>query len=239
MMQSLPNLLVVDDNTDLLDTFSLILKRKGYNVDIASEGSTAIDKFKKHHYDVILMDVVMPGMNGVEAYRKIAEIDPSVKVILMTAYYDEEELKTALLEGVYRTVYKPVDIGHLMNIIKEALDNQPLLIIDDDIDFCKVMASGLTKSGYRVFFATSGEEALNMAKMARFEAAFIDMKMPGMDGLETSLKLKELDPGLFTILMTAYRDEVKDKMEQAQASACLFKPFDLSAVMELIKSSGR
>jgi len=115
-----PSILVVDDNADLLSTFSLILKRRGYNVDTAEDGPSAVDKSKKHHFDVILMDVVMPGMNGLEAFQRIREISPGARVILMTAYYDEEELRKALNEGVYNAVRKPINIAKLIELIKEA-----------------------------------------------------------------------------------------------------------------------
>lgn len=234
-MKEQPNVLVVDDNSDLLDTFSLILKRRGYNVDTAKEGYTAVDKFKKQRFDVILMDVVMPGMNGVETFRKIAEINPGAKVILMTAFYDENELKGALKEGVYEAVYKPVDIGQLMTLIKEAVDCKPILIVDDDADFCRTMATGLELNGYKSCYATSGIEAVRLAESNEFEAAFIDMKMPGMDGLETCLRLKEVDRDLFTVVMTGYRDETQEKINKANAAACLYKPFDINDVLEFIK----
>jgi len=115
-----PSILVVDDNADLLSTFSLILKRRGYNVDTAEDGLSAVDKFKRHQFDVTLMDVVMPGMNGLEAFQRIREISPGARVILMTAYYDEEELRKVLNEGVYNAVRKPINIAKLIELIKEA-----------------------------------------------------------------------------------------------------------------------
>ena len=84
-MTDAPTVLVVDDNEDLLDTFSMILKRRGFNVETAENGASAVDKFKEHHYDVTLMDIVMPEMNGVDAFREIRGIYPGAAVILMTA----------------------------------------------------------------------------------------------------------------------------------------------------------
>jgi len=237
-MREQPNVLVVDDNSDLLDTFSLILKRRGYNVDTAKEGYTAVDKCKKNHFDVILMDVVMPGMNGVEAFRKMWEISPNTKVILMTAFFDENELNNARREGVYQTVFKPVDIGQLLSLIKDAVGSQPILIVDDDVDFCRVMSKGLKLNGYNAYFATTGEEALTLARQYKFEAAFIDMKMPGIDGFETCLKIKENNPEVLTVMMTAYRDEAKEKINKTSA-ACLYKPFDMSEVIKYIKTTAK
>ena len=113
------SVLLVDDNQDLLSTLSLILKRSGFNVDTAENGCSAVDKFRMRHFDVALMDIIMPQMNGVEAFKQIKEIDPETKVILMTAYYEEELINTALIEGVHSAIYKPIDIAHVMDVIKE------------------------------------------------------------------------------------------------------------------------
>ncbi len=113
-MEERPSVLVVDDNEDLLQTFSLILKRRGFNVDTAENGAAAVDKFKAHPVDVILMDIVMPEMNGVEAFRKIREISPRAKVILMTAYSEEELIEIALSEGAHRVVHKPLRVDQMI-----------------------------------------------------------------------------------------------------------------------------
>ena len=134
-MKEQASVLVVDDNSDLLNTFSLILKMKGYNVDTAEDGVSAVDKFKRRPFDVILMDLIMPRMNGVEAFRKIREINPGARIILMTAYYEEGQIKMALDEGAYRAVHKPVNVARLMEMIGEATLSSPVLIVDDDGDF--------------------------------------------------------------------------------------------------------
>lgn len=240
-MQNQPNVLVVDDNGDLLNTFSLILKRRGYNVDTAREGASAVEKHKKHRFDVILMDVIMPGMSGVEAFKRIREVDPAARVILMTAYYDEDEIRRVLNEGVYRAVYKPVDIGQLMALIRAAVSTQAILVVDDDEDFCRVMAGAMQTKGYRVSHATSGREAIDMAKSNKFDMAFIDIRMPEMDGLETCLKLKEVSPDTVPIIMTAYRDEARPTIEKAKAASivtCLYKPFDLAEVVDMLNRGG-
>jgi len=236
-MKERASVLVVDDNLDLLDTFSLILKMKGYNVDTAGDGLSAVDKFMKRPFDVILMDLIMPRMNGVEAFRKIREINPGARVILMTAYYEEEQIKTALEEGAYRAVHKPVNVARLMEMIGEATVSSPVLIVDDDGDFRKTMARAFELKGYRVDAVGSGEEAIRIAKERTCDIAFIDVKMPLMDGLETFLKLKEFNSTMVTVMMTGYGDEVcetVDKALAASATTCLYKPFDLSSAVDLV-----
>ena len=236
-MNQKASVLVVDDNSDLLNTFSLILKMKGFNVDTAENGLSAVDKFKRRPFDVILMDLIMPQMNGVEAFRKIREINPGARVILMTAYYEEDEIRTALNEGAYQAVHKPVNVARLMQVIGEATMNSPVLVVDDDADFRRTMARALELKGYRVDAAGSGEEALQIAKERDCQVAFIDVKMPYMDGLETYQRLKEINSSMRTVMMTGYGDEVTDIVTRALAAkvtTCLRKPFNLSTAMDLI-----
>jgi CheY-like chemotaxis protein len=131
-MNDKTTILVVDDNEDLLETFAMILKRRGYEVQTACDGSSAVDKFKEHNFDVTLMDIVMPEMNGVDAFKKIRAIQPDASIILMTAYSDEELVQSALDEGVTLIIQKPVRIDSLIKLINETAGNQPILVVDDN-----------------------------------------------------------------------------------------------------------
>ena len=223
------SVLVVDDNEDLLETLSLILKRRGFDVDTAKDGVSAVDKFDAGHFDITLMDIVMPNMNGVEAFKKIKEISPGAVVILMTAYSEEELIRMAIDEGAHRVVHKPIRIDQMIELLKDAAKNQPILIVDDDGDLLETLQRTLEKKGYQVVAAGSGEEAIEKAREKACPIAFVDIKLPLMDGLETYLRLKEINPDISAVMMTGFRDEVKDALEKAQeaaAIACLFKPFD-------------
>jgi len=235
------SVLVVDDNEDLLETLALILKRRGFNVDTAEDGVVAVDKFKMHHFDVTLMDIVMPEMNGVEAFRRIREMSPSARVILMTAYSEEELMKMALDEGAHSVVHKPIRIDQMIEMIQEIASSRLILIVDDDEDIRQTMTRTLELKGYTVLAAGSGEEAVMIAKERACQIAFVDVKLPHMDGLETYLRLKETNPDIVTIMMTGFRDEVKDLIEKAlaaSASTCLYKPFNPVKALDLVGQLG-
>jgi DNA-binding NtrC family response regulator len=237
-MTDVPTVLVVDDNEDLLETFAMILKRRGFYVETAENGASAVDKYKEHNYDVTLMDIVMPKMNGVEAFRKIREMDPAASVILMTAYSEEELIQIARDEGAHHVVHKPIRIDQLIELIKEAAASQPILIVDDDADICQTLTKTLELEGYQVLTAGSGEEAILMAQEKDCQIALIDVKLPNIDGLETFLRLKEINPDILTVMMTGFRNEVKDALDKAQAASaitCLYKPFDPSEATDLVK----
>ncbi|MCJ7655561.1 MAG: response regulator [Dehalococcoidia bacterium] len=237
-MKNKPTILVVDDNQDLLETFAMILKRRGYHVQTAGDGLSAINKFKEQNFDVTLMDIVMPEMNGVDAYKKIKEIQPEAPIILMTAYSDEELIQNAKNEGVSQIIHKPIHIDQLIELINEIAGSQPILIVDDDADICDTLTQILELQGYDVLSAGSGEEAVKMTKGTAFQIAFIDVKLPKIDGLETLLRLKEINPDIIVIMMTGFRNEVKEALDKAQAASaitCLYKPFDPAIAAELVK----
>lgn len=236
-MRERASILIVDDNEDLLDTLALILKRKGFAVDTAEDGLAALDKFKSHCFDLTLMDIVMPRMNGVEAFRHMREINPGARVILMTAYYEESQIDRAMEEGAYRAIQKPMDVAHLVDMIGEATMKPPILVVDDDPDFCRTMTRMLEMKGYRVYGTGSGAEAIRIAREVGCQLAFIDVRMPIMDGMETYQGLKEVNPELVPIMMTGYREEMRQligKSQVASATTCLYKPFNPSQVMQLV-----
>ena len=90
--------------------------------------------------------------------------------------------------------------------------------------------------------AGSGEDAVLIAHENNCQIAFIDIKLPNIDGLETFLRLKEINPGILTIMMTGFRNEVKDALDKARAASaitCLYKPFDPSEVADIVKQIGK
>jgi len=121
-----PNVLVIEENRDLSDAFSLILKKRGYNVQTVKEATTAVNRPDRSSFDVILMDVKQQGKDEAETVSRIKKLAPGARVILMASHYSDDELRNYLVEQVFQTVYKPVDIGQLMNLIKEAVENQPI-----------------------------------------------------------------------------------------------------------------
>jgi DNA-binding NtrC family response regulator len=235
-------ILVVDDNEDLLETFALILKRRGFFVETAGNGASAVAKFMNQSFDVALMDIVMPEMNGVEAFRKIKEMQPGATIILMTAYSDEEMIQMARNEGVRHIVHKPIRVDRLIELITKIASDQPILVIDDDADICDSLSKVLEQQGYQVLTAGSGEEAIAIARENACQIAFIDVKLPNIDGLETLLRLKEINPEILTIMMTGFRNEVKEalqKAEEASAITCLYKPFDPAEATNIVKKIGK
>ena len=239
-MEEKTSILIVDDNISLCKTMSFVLERKGYAVSTAKDGLEALVRVEENPFDIIFMDIKMPLMNGVETYRKIKKIRPETAVMMMTAYAVEELIQEALQEGAYGIVYKPLDIKKVVAVIEEVRKDKEgalILVVDDDPGTCIVLKNILTRKNYEVGIAYTGEEAIAMAKEAVYDVIFIDMKLPTINGLETYLRIKEINPKVVAIMITAYRQEVTDLVEEAlknDAYTCLYKPFDMSKLLKLV-----
>jgi len=111
--------LIVDDNKGLCKTLSFILNKKGYTTTIASNGAEAIKLVTERPFDLILMDIRMPLMDGVEAHRRIKAIRSDAAVVMMTAYSVEDLIQQALDEGALGILHKPLDIEKIMAFTEE------------------------------------------------------------------------------------------------------------------------
>lgn len=113
-------IIIVDDDIGMSETIKDILDELGYDVNVANDGYKAIEMIKKKFYNVVLMDIKMPGINGVETFKKIKEISSSERVIMMTAYSVEDLIKEALNEGAYGVIHKPFDINEVIELIENS-----------------------------------------------------------------------------------------------------------------------
>lgn len=110
-------ILIVDDQPGMCETLSDIFEDYGYCSESAPDGGTAIEMNKKSFFDIILMDIIMPGINGVEALKVIKQINPDAIVILMTAYTAPDLIMEAQKAGVYECLTKPFKPSRLLDII--------------------------------------------------------------------------------------------------------------------------
>lgn len=235
------SILIVDDDVGLCKTLSFVLKREGYAVAIAHDGLEAIERVKERPYNMVLMDIKMPLMNGVEAYKRIKKVRPEAVVVMMTAYAVEELVQEALREGAYGVIYKPLDIEKVIALIekaREAKQGALILVVDDDPEICVTLKNILSNRHYKVCTVHAGEEAIVMARKKDYDVIFIEMELPTINGLETYLAIKEINPEAVVIIMTAYRQEMADLVEEAlhsHAYTCLYKPLDAEEVLRLVE----
>jgi len=106
-------LLIVDDEKDVLFFLKTFFQTRKFDVYTAETGEEAVQKVKEARPHIVLMDIRMPGIGGVEALKRIKAIDPAVAVIMATAVYDEPTAKEALTLGAYDYVTKPFNLEYM------------------------------------------------------------------------------------------------------------------------------
>ena len=236
------SILIVDDDDGMCETLSDIMEDKGYRAFIALDGYEAIEKVREVDFDVILMDIRMPGMNGVETFKRIKSIQPGIAVVMMTAYAVEDLIMEALREGAYGVLYKPFEMERMIGLIDAIKEGGLVLVVDDDRDNCEFIKDILETRGYQVSIAWSGEEAIEMARDNSYDMVFIDTKLPNMNGLETYLAIKEINPQAVAVMMVAYSQEVDDLSEEPlgeDVHSYLHKPFEIEEVIQLVDGISR
>lgn len=119
-----PTLLVVDDQMGVRRLLFEAFSEENYNVIMASSGMEAIEKVQALKPHVILMDMKMPGMNGLEALKEINKIYDDLLVIMMTAYGELEIVAEAIKLGIKEYITKPFDINELRLLVKKVLQDQ-------------------------------------------------------------------------------------------------------------------
>jgi len=229
------DLLIVDDDISILETIRDVFQDRGYNVAMVEDGRRAIKLVSRRHFDVILMDIRMPGITGLDTYKEVKKLIPTAAVIMMTGDSKEELVKKALEEGAYAVIYKPFNVKKVIKMVEEALKKPVILIVDDRIEDRETLRDILSGKGYRVVMANDGFEAVSLAEKGSFDVILLDIKMPGMNGVTTMERIKEFRPEAGIIMMTAYSMEefVEDSLRKG-AYTCLFKPIDVEKMMEAI-----
>ncbi len=117
------NILIVDDNIIIRKFLKTLLMQAGYTIIAeAANGQAAVELYKKHLPDIVLLDITMPIMNGLDALKQIISINPNAKVIMATALEEKNKIFEAMESGAKHYLVKPLDKNKVLEIIKKVLN---------------------------------------------------------------------------------------------------------------------
>ena len=123
----LARILAVDDESSIRETLRSILETEGYAVEVAQDGREALDSFKNQHFDVVLCDVKMQGMDGIEVLVALRELAPDLPVIMISGHGTIDTAVESLRKGAYDYIQKPLDLNRLLVSLRNALDRNSLV----------------------------------------------------------------------------------------------------------------
>ena len=127
-------ILIIDDNDQLRMSFQRLLEEEGYNVRTAASGESGLAMVKESLPNMVILDLRLPGMNGLDTCRQIQRIDQKLPVIIMTAFSTTETVIESNQMGVFDYVIKPFDIPQMLNTIRRALETGRFMSLSDDMD---------------------------------------------------------------------------------------------------------
>jgi len=230
--------LIVDDERLMVKTLGDIVRLHGWEADGAYSGESAVEAVRGKEYAVVLMDIRMTGINGVEAFKAMKEIRPDIRVVLMTAYTATEVLAEAEREGAVRILSKPVALAGLIEVLEQASVNlRSVLVVDDDAAFLRTLSRLLEHNGYSTLTANNLDDAIEMLETQSPGAVVLDLRLEGVTAPETVLAIKHVSPSVALILCSGYPaalDAATSAMPARLIHASLHKPFAPSALLGLL-----
>ncbi len=137
-------ILVVDDDQGMREFLEIMLTKEGHDVTSAVDATKALNRCKKDHFDLILTDLKMPKVDGIEFLKSVKDVSPETMVILITAYASPETAVSAMKEGAYDYIEKGIDVEELKSIISGALDKKG--VGETDALFIKVVEDAVSFS---------------------------------------------------------------------------------------------
>ena len=121
------NILIVDDEFSVRDSLTKWFKSDGYVADSAANATEALKKLQAGHWDIVFLDIKMPGLDGMELQQRIKNIDPDMVIIMLTGYASIDTAVKSLKEGAYDYITKPVDPDYLTHLIEKIVQQRDLL----------------------------------------------------------------------------------------------------------------
>src|SRR2546428_12086911 len=197
--------LVVDDDRQMVRTLCDLLRLREWQPDAAYSGKEAAAALGLTSYDVVLMDIKMPELDGVATFLTMKSRHPAVQVVLMTAYAGHDRLAEAERAGVRRVLSKPVPPSALFGQLEDVLrQRRSVLVVDDDPSFARTLADALRTDGFLVAEAHSVDEALQQLRQEVPTVTLLDVHLHDLDPPEAVATLKRLSPGSVLVLYSGY-----------------------------------
>jgi len=255
-------ILIIDREPDIRKGLETLLRKEGYQVRNVSMGEEAMDTFKSNSFDLVIMDINIPGTNGLQVMRNIKELEKAIEIIILTGLNSTNNAVQALrAEGAFDFLVKPLEnYNQLLISVKQALEKRRLnieknvfirkmdnhrpvgkkiLIVDDDPMILELLSEMLSAHQYETEVASSGFEA--GTKVMKFKPCLIilDLIMPEINGFKVCGSIKE-DPDtshIKILAITGYdTKENMDRIMDAGADGYLAKPVALDTLLQHVEN---
>ncbi len=241
--------LIVDDEEAIRNLLRLTLEDEGFDVQVALNGRDAIEKLRVEYFEVLLTDIKMPIMDGIELLKAARVLNPEIAAILITGFPSIDTVREAHRSLAFDYIVKPFDPNTVLNCINAALTRRTvaqdleksvhkpkILVVDDEPLITNLFEASLREEGYLTEIADNGKKAMERFLYGDFNIVITDINMPEMDGRSLLDNLKSVKPDVIVIVITGY-PSVDSAIESMRLGAYdyITKPIDPDTVINVIK----
>lgn len=234
--------LIVDDDQIIREQIEKELRREFFNVVMAHDGKTALDLFRREKIDIVILDVKLPDIDGLEVLGTIKKEKPDCEVIVITGWGSQEIAITALRKGAIDYIEKPMKMEEITAALGRAQEKLAereelsykyrILVVDDEVEIVKRLKKVLRKEGYDVVGAGCGKEGLKVVENEKIDVIISDIQMNDMDGIEVLQRAKKLYCDIEGIVVTGFKDqELAIRSLRAGALDYITKPVNLEELL--------
>jgi two-component system, NtrC family, response regulator HydG len=230
--------LIVDDDRDHAESLADVIEMRGHTTKLAYSGEEAIGFFRADQFDFVLLDVKLPGLNGVDTFLELRKIQPTAQVMMMTGYSVEQLVARAIEGGALGVLHKPFAAAEILELLNTVERRGRVLVADDDVDFVDSMVPILVGAGYAVDTAATGAETLEKIQFRRVDCLLLDLRLPILSGAELYARLLDAGRTVPTVLMTGGQADSEEEVRlRSRTCGMLFKPIDPNALLAMIESA--
>lgn len=235
-------ILVVDDDLNLLDLLTDTLEAIGYCPEAAPGGAEAMDKLNRKKYDLLITDIKMPDIDGIQLLKKVRRYFPDLPVLFITGVAEPEIIGRALPDGV---LAKPFRINHIEELIEHTLNRtldelgspiKKVLVVENDDKYRKQLMDTLNYCYYIPFSVKDGREALKEIDNGKFDAIITGAELADMDGLALMEEVKLKHPDIPVIISdtTGIIETENRKTGRFTVDGYLKKPFETADIINVL-----
>lgn len=234
------SILVVDDDSFMRLFCHDTLKEDYAHIDTAKSAEDALKMFEEKYYQIVILDIGLPGMNGVELSKEIHKRSANTSIIIMTAKPDINSAIETLKTGASDYLFKPFSPEQLLDTVRNAVTEKPLiLILDDDLNVVKLLTKIIVKNfpHSEVIVDYDGSRIDEIFRKNKINLAFIDIRLRNRDGLdliEKYLGAHILPEDIVIISSYSDRTDTAERIKEMGISSVIKKPFTSSKIVEVL-----
>ncbi len=232
-------ILVVDDDEDNAQSLAELFELVGHQTVTVNSGEDAVAAYLSQSFDFAFMDVMMPGMNGVESFLLIKKMKPEAKVVMMTGYSVEQLLQQAMENGALGVLSKPMDPSKILGIVSEIGPNGIVVAQNSDSSVVGRVTEILTRAGRNCQLMRTRDEAFQYKPESPRDILIFDLHKPLIEGVCVYSEMKRAGVCGQTVILTDTEPQQLDTYEllkDFRATGILNKPFDPEQLLSRLHS---